>query len=77
MVGNRAMKKVRNPLWKIEGETGRVVKYDTISEAARLNGWVKSPAEAREETGIDNAAELYGTNYKLKSVKLLEAGLSA
>jgi hypothetical protein len=42
-------------------------------EAARLNGWVKSPAEAAEETGIKDAAELYGTNYKLKSIPLLAA----
>ncbi len=40
-------------------------------EAARLNGWVKSPKEAAEETGIEGAAELYGTNFKLKSMKLL------
>jgi hypothetical protein len=45
-------------------------------EAARLNGWVKSPAEAAEETGIDDAAALYGTNFKMKSIKLL-AGASA
>ena len=42
-------------------------------EAARLNGWVKSPAEAAEETGIKNAAELFGTNFKLKSIPLLTA----
>jgi len=42
-------------------------------EAARLNGWVKSPAEAAEETGINNAAELFGTNFKLKSIPLLTA----
>lgn len=45
-------------------------------EAARLNGWVKSPAEAREETGIDDAAELYGTNFKLKSIRLLSPGVA-
>lgn len=45
-------------------------------EAARLNGWVKSPAEAAEETGIDEAAALYGTNFKMKSMRLLE-GASA
>jgi hypothetical protein len=42
-------------------------------EAARLNGWVKSPKEAKEETGIDDAAELFGSNFKLKAVPLLAA----
>jgi SAM-dependent methyltransferase len=42
-------------------------------EAARLFGWVKSASEAKAETGIDNAAELYGTNFRLSSIKLLEA----
>jgi hypothetical protein len=46
-------------------------------EAARLNGWVKSPAEAKEETGIEDAAELYGSNFKLKSIKLLAEGKTA
>lgn len=45
-------------------------------EAARLNGWVKSPSEAAEETGIDDAAALYGTNFKMKTIKLL-TGVSA
>lgn len=40
-------------------------------EAGRLNGWVKSPQEAKEETGIENAHELFGTNFKLKSIKML------
>jgi hypothetical protein len=40
-------------------------------EAGRLNGWLKNPAEAREETGIAEAAEMYGTNFKLKSIPLI------
>lgn len=42
-------------------------------EAARLNGWVKGPAQAAEETGIAEAAELYATNYKLKSIPMIAA----
>jgi Domain of unknown function (DUF4942) len=42
-------------------------------EAGRLNGWIKSPSEAKAETGIDNAAELFNTNFKLKSIKLISA----
>jgi hypothetical protein len=42
-------------------------------EAARLNGWVKGPAEAAEETGITEAAELFGANFKLKSISLIAA----
>lgn len=45
-------------------------------EAARLNGWVKSPKEAADETGIQEAAELYGTNFKMKSVKLLPGAVA-
>lgn len=41
-------------------------------EAARLNGWVKSPEEAVQETGIDEAVYLYGSNYKVKTIKLIE-----
>jgi len=42
-------------------------------EAGRLNGWVKSPSEAKEETGIVEANELFGSNYKMKSIRLLSA----
>jgi hypothetical protein len=42
-------------------------------EAGRLNGWIKSPTEATQEIGIAEAAELFGTNFKLKSIKLLES----
>lgn len=45
-------------------------------EAGRLNGWVNSPKEAAEETGIQNAGEYYGGNFKLKSVPLLESRVS-
>jgi hypothetical protein len=44
-------------------------------EAARINKWVKGPAEAVEETGIEEAAELYGLNFKLKSIPLLTEGI--
>jgi len=40
-------------------------------EAGRLNGWIKTPSEAAEEMGIEEAAELFGTNFKMKSIKLL------
>lgn len=40
-------------------------------EAGRLNGWVKSPQEAMTEMGIDDAEEHFGSNFKLKSIKLL------
>lgn len=42
-------------------------------EAGRLNGWIKSPAEAREEMEIENAEELFGNNFKLTSIPLLSA----
>lgn len=42
-------------------------------EAGRLNGWLKNPTEAKAETGIDEAAELFGTNFKLKTIPLLTA----
>jgi hypothetical protein len=42
-------------------------------EAGRLNGWIKSPAEAKAEAGIEDAAESFGSNYKLKSIPLLAA----
>jgi SAM-dependent methyltransferase len=42
-------------------------------EAGRLNGWLKNPSEAQAETGIEEAAELFGTNFKLKSIPLLAA----
>ncbi len=41
-------------------------------EAGRLNGWVKSPIEAKEEMDLDEAPNLYGSNYKMKSIKLIE-----
>jgi hypothetical protein len=44
-------------------------------EAGRLNGWLKNPAEAREETGIAEAAEMYGTNFRLKSIPLIAASM--
>lgn len=40
-------------------------------EAGRLNGWIKTPSGAAEEMGIKEAAELFGTNFKMKSIKLL------
>ncbi|MDD5304749.1 MAG: hypothetical protein PHS14_16765, partial [Elusimicrobia bacterium] len=42
-------------------------------EAGRLNGWVKSPAEAEAEMGVANAGEYFGANFKLKAIPLLEA----
>lgn len=43
-------------------------------EASRLNGWIKSPKEAVEETGIVEAFELWGNNKKISvnDVKLLD-----
>lgn len=40
-------------------------------EASRLFGWVKSAKEAAEETGIGEAEELFGTNFRFTSVPLL------
>lgn len=41
-------------------------------EAARINGWVKSPEEFTIETGEMYVSSLFGANYQLKSLKLLE-----
>lgn len=43
-------------------------------EASRINGWVKSPAEMTEETGIkeSDVCNHFQTNKKFKSIKLLK-----
>ena len=43
-------------------------------EAARLNGWVKSPKEAATEMSMQEAEveRYYGVNHKLKSIRLIE-----
>lgn len=43
-------------------------------EAARLNRWVKDPEEAAQETGIPEAQQHWGVNYKLSSIKLISGG---
>lgn len=40
-------------------------------EAGRLNGWIKDEHEAANETGIEEAAFLFGSNYQLSNMKLL------
>ena len=43
-------------------------------EAGRLNGWLRSPAEAVRETGIEDAATYFGGNFKLTSLPMLPPG---
>ncbi len=42
-------------------------------ESGRLNGWIKSPAEAEAELEISDADAIWETNYRLKSLPMLAA----
>jgi len=43
-------------------------------EAGRLNNWIKSPKEAEEEMGIEDADQFFMTNFKITSVPMLGTG---
>jgi hypothetical protein len=41
-------------------------------EVGRINGWIKTPQDAREELGAREAESLWGSNFKIRSTPLLE-----